>query len=57
VITLVTGSTNSTTVSAVDSGTTTLILSKFGSDASINVPVDTYVTLLKIEADKWMIQT
>jgi hypothetical protein len=56
-ITLVTGSTNSTTISAVDGATTTLILSKFGSDASINVPVDTYVTILKIETNKWMIQT
>lgn len=56
-ITLVTGSTNSTTIQPVDANTTTLILSKFGADTSINVPVDTYVTILKIEADKWMIQT
>jgi hypothetical protein len=56
-ITLVTGSDNSTRIQPVDSGTTTLILSKFGADASINVPVDTYVTILKIENEKWMIQT
>lgn len=56
VITLVT-SANSTTIQPVDDLTTTLILSKFGADTSINVPVDTYVTMLKIEADKWMIQT
>jgi len=57
VVTLVTGSGNSTVISPVDSVTSTLILSKFGADASINVPVDTYVTMLKIETDKWMIQT
>jgi hypothetical protein len=57
VVTLVTGSGNSTVISPVDSVTSTLILSKFGPDTSINVPVDTYVTILKIEEDKWMIQT
>ena len=56
VVTLVT-SANSTTIQPVDSGVTTLILSKFGADASINVPADTYVTMLKIETNKWMIQT
>jgi hypothetical protein len=56
VVTLVTGSGNSTVISPVDSVTSTLILSKFGADNSINVPVDTYVTILKIETDKWMIQ-
>jgi hypothetical protein len=56
VVTLVTGSGNSTVISPVNTGTTTLILSKFGADNSINVPVDTYVTILKIETDKWMIQ-
>lgn len=56
-ITLVTGSDNSTRIMPIDSGTTTLILSKFGADSSINVPVDTYVTILKIENDKWMVQT
>jgi hypothetical protein len=56
VITLVT-SANSTTIQPVDGLTTTLILSKFGADTSINVPSDTYVTMLKIENDKWMIQT
>jgi hypothetical protein len=56
VITLVTGSAHSTAIQPVDSGTTTLILSKFGSDASINIPADTYVTILKIETDKWMVQ-
>jgi hypothetical protein len=57
VITLVTGPTNSTVIRPVNTGTTTLVLSKFGPDDSINVPVDTYVTILKIETDKWMIQT
>jgi hypothetical protein len=56
-VTLVTGDTNSTRIQAVDGMTTTLILSKFGTDASINVPVDTYVTILKIETNKWMVQT
>jgi hypothetical protein len=57
VITLVTGPTNSTVIRPVNSGTTTLILSKFGPDDSINVPVDTYVTMLKIDENRWMIQT
>ena len=57
VITLVTGSTNSTHIIPVDGGTTTLVLSKFGSDNNINVPVDTYVTILKVETEKWMVQT
>jgi hypothetical protein len=56
VVTLVT-SANSTTIQPVNSGVTTLVLSKFGADTSINVPSDTYVTMLKIENDKWMIQT
>jgi hypothetical protein len=56
-VTLVTGSAHATTIQPVNAGTTTLILSKFGSDASINVPADTYVTMLKIETDRWMIQT
>jgi len=56
-ITLVTGSTNSTTISPVQSGATLVILSKFGNDSSINIPADTYVTILKIEADKWIVQT
>ena len=55
-VTLVTGSANSTVISPVDGTITSLILSKFGSDASINVPVDTYITMLKVETDKWMIQ-
>jgi hypothetical protein len=57
VVTLVTGSANSTVISPVNAGVTTLLLSKFGEDASINVPVDTYVTMLKIDTDRWMIQT
>jgi len=55
-ITLVTGSSHSTTVQSANSGVTTLILSKFGADASINIPADTYVTILKVETDKWMVQ-
>jgi hypothetical protein len=57
VVTLVTGSAHPTTIQTVNGATTTLILSKFGMDNNINVPADTYVTLLKIETDKWMIQT
>jgi hypothetical protein len=57
VVTLVTGSINSTHIQPVNSGTTTLTLSTFGENANINVPADTYVTMLKIAADKWMIQT
>ena len=56
-ITLVTGSAHSTTIVPVDTGTTTLILSKFGTDNEINIPADTYVTILKIETDKWIVQT
>ena len=56
-ITLVTGSTNATHIVPVDDMTTTLILSKFGSDNNINVPADTYVTILKIDTDKWIVQT
>jgi hypothetical protein len=56
-VTLVTGTNRPTHIVPVDSGTTTLILSKFGSDNNISVPADTYVTILKIETDKWMIQT
>jgi hypothetical protein len=57
VVTLVTGSAHATTIQTVNGATTTLILSKFGMDNNINVPADTYVTLLKIETDRWMIQT
>jgi hypothetical protein len=57
VVTLVTGSAHPTTIQPVNAGTTTLILSKFGTDNSINIPADTYVTMLKIDTDRWMIQT
>jgi hypothetical protein len=57
VVTVVTKSACTTTIAPVDSGTTTVILSKFGSDSSINISADTYVTLLKIETDKWIVQT
>ena len=56
-ITLVTGSTNSTQIAPVTPLTTTVILSKFGANANINVPADTYVTILKIATDKWIVQT
>jgi hypothetical protein len=56
-ITLVTGSDNSTRISPVTPLTTTVILSNFGSNANINVPADTYVTILKIATDKWIVQT
>jgi hypothetical protein len=56
-ITLVTGSDNSTHIMPVTPLTTTVILSKFGENANIAVPADTYVTLLKIDTDKWIVQT
>lgn len=56
-ITLVTGTGQATTITPVDSGTTTLVLSKFGTDNNINISADTYVTILKIETDKWIVQT
>ena len=55
VITIVT-SNSAKHIRPVDSGTTTLVLSKFGSDNNINIPADTYVTVLKIENEKWIIQ-
>ena len=57
VVTLVTATGCPATLVPVDSGTTTVILSKFGNDNSINIPADTYVTLLKIDTDKWIVQT
>ena len=57
VVTLVTATGCPATLVPADSGTTTVILSKFGSDNSINIPADTYVTILKIETDKWIVQT
>ena len=59
VITMVTDSTHACKLKAVDSGTTTLILSQTGPanpTTGINIGIDTYATVLKIEADKWMVQ-
>ena len=56
-ITLVTDSNHSTHIAPVYSGVTTVILSKFGSSTNISVPADTYVTILKIETDKWIVQS
>ena len=59
VITMVTDSTHSCKLKAADSGTTTLILSQTGPanpTTGINISIDTYATVLKIEADKWMVQ-
>ena len=55
VITVVTGD-NAVHIRPVDSGTTIVKLSKFGLNNNIAVSADTYVTILKIEADKWMVQ-
>ena len=55
VITLVTGN-NAIHIQPVTGGTTILKLSKFGLNSNIAVSADTYVTILKVEADKWMIQ-
>ena len=59
VITMVTDSTHSCKLKAVSSGTTTLILSQTGPanpTTGINISIDTYATVLKIEANKWMVQ-
>jgi hypothetical protein len=56
-ITIVTASGCPATLAPLYAGTTTLVLSKFGSDPSINIAADTYVTLLKIDTDKWIVQT
>lgn len=59
VITMVTDGTHSCKLKAVDSGTTTLVLSQTGPanpTTGINIGSDTYATILKIEADKWMVQ-
>jgi hypothetical protein len=55
VITLVTGD-NATYIQPVDGVTTTLKLSKFGLNNNIAVSANTYVTILKVETDKWMVQ-
>ena len=56
IITVVTDSSHACHIRSVDPGTTTLVLSKFGVDASVALPADTYATLLKIETDKWIVQ-
>jgi hypothetical protein len=56
-ITLVTDSNTSTRILPVNGGTTTLVLSKFGVDNNIAIPADTYVTMLKIATDRWIVQT
>jgi Major tropism determinant N-terminal domain len=59
VITVVTGGSNTTHIKAVDSGTTTLVLSNTGpanADSGIAVGADTYVTMLKVENDRWIVQ-
>lgn len=59
VITMVTDSTHACKLKAVNSGTTTLILSQTGPanpTSGINIGIDTYATILKIEANKWMVQ-
>jgi hypothetical protein len=58
-ITVVTDGTHSTHIKAVDSETTTLVLSKTGpanTVTGIAVSADTYVTMLKVENNRWMIQ-
>ena len=58
-ITVVTDGTHSTRIKAVDSGTTVLVLSKTGpanTTTGVAVGADTYVTMLKVEADRWMVQ-
>ena len=59
VITMVTDGTHACKLKAVDSGTTTLVLSQTGPanpTTGINIGSDTYATVLKIEADRWMVQ-
>ena len=58
-ITVVTDGTHSTHIKAVDSGVTTLVLSKTGpanTVTGIAVGADTYVTMLKVENNRWMVQ-
>ena len=58
-ITVVTDGTHSTHIKAVDSGVTTLVLSKTGPANTLTgvaVSADTYVTMLKVAANRWMIQ-
>jgi Major tropism determinant N-terminal domain len=55
VITLISGD-NAFHLTAVDSGTTTLKLSNSGTTTSINIPADTYTTILKIATEKWIIE-
>ena len=58
-VTVVTDGTHSTHIKAVDSEVTTLILSKTGPANTVTgvaVSADTYVTMLKVEAERWMIQ-
>lgn len=54
-IVIVTGS-HSTQLRPINQITTTLILSQAGADTNVNIPADTYATLLKIETEKWIVQ-
>jgi hypothetical protein len=58
-ITVVTDGSHNTRIKAVDSGTTTLVLSKTGPANTVTgvaVSADTYVTMLKVAAERWMVQ-
>jgi Major tropism determinant N-terminal domain len=55
VITLISGD-NAFHLSAVNGGTTTIKLSNSGTTTSINIPADTYTTILKIETEKWIVE-
>ena len=58
-ITVVTDGSHSTRIKAVDSGTTVLVLSKTGPANTVTgvaVSADTYVTMLKVENNRWMVQ-
>ena len=52
---VVTDSSHSLHIQAVDDVTTKLVLSKFGEDNVINMAADTMSTLLKIEENRWIV--
>lgn len=55
-IVIVTGD-HSCTLAVTDNLTTTMVLSGFGVDNSITVNANTYITLLKIDTEKWIVRS
>jgi len=54
-IMVVTDDAHSLHIRPVDSGTTTLVLSKFGVDNNISLAADAVATLLKVATDRWIV--